>query len=357
MLTSAADYVYNAANVAASAVDIQGRIIPTEDINGQPHPLRRENFAYLSEAMSERLGAAYWSCPAKNAPLHTSDLGTIAAAIPVYYADNLIYSTPDASAYIRRVSSVAAQAPDAYHVNLLTEDDCNLPPFIPATLDAEPFRYCFYAVNQLRFGWQSFDPAVRSFGGSVSVTGFDKDRSYSGSAFCDNTTPQTLGSSLGTGTRINTGGKTFYLAGDNLWALDDWSAAEMQTGGVVAQELDYSGWMYFGLSAKPAYKSPRLFLRFEVYHFDASVNETKYVWVPLGSVRTAEDSDGFAFLFGTYVDRSFLRGVVTSCFSDASFALTGTARRAYVVSYSAAAVLAEFPYKSILPSAWTWTPT
>ena len=55
MLDDVSDYTYNASNIVSDGVAIEGRIIPTEDINGQPHPLRRENFAFLSEAISERL--------------------------------------------------------------------------------------------------------------------------------------------------------------------------------------------------------------------------------------------------------------------------------------------------------------
>lgn len=55
MLNDVSDYTYNAANIESDGVAIEGRIIPTEDINGEAHLLRRENYAFLSEAISERL--------------------------------------------------------------------------------------------------------------------------------------------------------------------------------------------------------------------------------------------------------------------------------------------------------------
>ena len=55
MLDDVSDYTYNAANISSDGVVIEGRIIPTEDINGEAHLLRRENYAFLSEAICERL--------------------------------------------------------------------------------------------------------------------------------------------------------------------------------------------------------------------------------------------------------------------------------------------------------------
>ena len=73
MLDDVSDYTYNATNIESDDVVIEGRIIPTEDIDGEAHLLRRENFAYLSEAISERWGFSVWKVP----PVHGSLLRSL----------------------------------------------------------------------------------------------------------------------------------------------------------------------------------------------------------------------------------------------------------------------------------------
>jgi len=55
MLKTKDDYVFLKNTLNALDIGIKGRIIPTEDIDGSKHPLRRENNAYLWEALLERV--------------------------------------------------------------------------------------------------------------------------------------------------------------------------------------------------------------------------------------------------------------------------------------------------------------
>ena len=172
MLIDAADYVYNAANIAASAVDIQGRIIPTEDVAGQVHPLRRENFAYLCEAISERLGAAYWSCPAKNAPVLSRHIGFIGAQIAsLYPASAAAWMNPSASAYERaEAASINDLIETVYAANAITSSDCTIPATVGSALSANYFRHCFYNINRLRTRFNGVSATAGTHGGSVSAT-------------------------------------------------------------------------------------------------------------------------------------------------------------------------------------------
>ena len=92
MLNSIADYTYNATNITTDGVDIQGRIMPTEDIDGEGHPLRRENFAYMCEGISERMGVAWWNVPQRNGGLDLPTLKTIWLYIKSFYPPNPIPS-------------------------------------------------------------------------------------------------------------------------------------------------------------------------------------------------------------------------------------------------------------------------
>lgn len=355
MLIDASDYTYNATNIATDAVTIEGRIIPTEDINGQPHPLRRENFAYLSEAISERRQASTWIVPGYRSPVIKTHPAGIASLIISLYSQNFRFMDEDDSSYPARASSLSEySASDAYHDKLLDSSDCNIPGSVPDGLSADYLRHLFYAVNRLRYGWQSFSPTVGTFGGEVKFSATNKEGRGVFTQMCDQNEMQSLGSANGNSVEVSwqigtTSGK-MRLQGSSLYSFQDWDFSTYPS--FVTQEGNYSGRLFFGLSAMPDFTSPRLFLKFQVVGADGS---RKYVWKPV-QAQTATYADGFAYLFVTWVDLNFFRSLVSLCFPDASFTLSGSSTRSYGVSLIDEAVLAEFPYKSILPSAWTWTP-
>ena len=357
MLIDAADYVYNATNIATDAVDIQGRIIPTEDIDGQPHPLRRENFAYLCEAISEREGSAWWRCPAEHAPVLAQHIGGIGARITsLYPAAGGIWMKPSAT-YPRTVYD-GRTLPEIYAGNAYKSADCTIPATVGNALSANYFRHCFFNINRLRTKFGQETPTPGTVGGTVSATVKDKTGTGSGSAFCDGSQFLALGNANGTGVDVTgslpSGSWSVDLVGSTLYELYDVSAHYFDAGS-MCRELSFAGFLYLGLSAKPAYSVRQLFLIWDVG--DSSAPGPGVLIIDPVSARTAENAEGFPFVFGVSIDMGYLRGLVSFAIPGAEFTLTGASERSYYVRYSGCYVLGDAPFKSILPSAWTWTPT
>lgn len=360
MLVSPSDYTWLASYI--SGVDIQGRIIPTEDINEQPHPLRRENLAYLSEMVSERMELTFARVPAANAPLLKTLPSQLGTAIAGLYSGNTRFVNPSAQ-FERVVSQSASQtAADAYAANLYAAADCSIPS-IPSALSADYLRRCFYFANRLDWRWYDHSPTVASYGGTVSASAKNKHGTGTGSTNCA-ASVLALGNISGTGSRVSinmptgstppTSSQQFYLTGNTLYALDDLSSALFDAG-EPCSEIYYAGWLYLGLSSRPTYISPRLFLRWKVVEGYATTSTTHYVWDPVNA-RTAENADGFAFEYAFAPSQSYLRGIVSSAVPGANFNLTGSQWRSYTVDYAGMAVLADSNFPSKLPSGWTWTP-
>ena len=165
MLDDASDYTYNAANIESDGVVIEGRIIPTEDIDGEAHLLRRENYAFLSEAISERLDITHWEVPARNDGLKLSLPKSTWAWIKDIYDGNhpsqpsvgsYGYVKPD-YVFTDNVSTTDYPWPyRAYFDALLGLDD--LPDsmywdYWPYYLYCDDMRTMFYYLNLLRRRW------------------------------------------------------------------------------------------------------------------------------------------------------------------------------------------------------------
>ena len=147
-------------------MSIEGRIIPTEDINGQAHSLRRENFAYLCEAISERWGYAIWKVPSVHAPLLRSIPQDVWSEIRFIYASNVPQTTsmgtlgfvrPD-QVFVDVVSNSSTRVYETYKDALLSAADLPIgvgwdylyPPYY---MYANDMRTMFYFINLLRRKW------------------------------------------------------------------------------------------------------------------------------------------------------------------------------------------------------------
>lgn len=202
MLNDETDYTYNAQNIEDSEVDIQGRIIPTEDVDGEPHPLRRENFAYLSEMVCERQPPTaqqdpFWSVPTKNAPVTKTEPSAMGAKIRDLYQHNATqnqYATVTSPAefypYDCKPSDFAGVTDThpnqlailraIYPNNLLKLSDCVVPDTMEDPLSLDYMRRMFYAMKFMSVrGWATTEQAG-TVGGSRTVQGYDEQADSTG---------------------------------------------------------------------------------------------------------------------------------------------------------------------------------
>lgn len=198
MLDDASDYVYNGNNVATDGVDIEGRIVPTEDIDGETHPLRRENLAYLSEMICERMPSQeatnnpFWSVPSlAGAPLSAHEPSEIGAKIRELYQHNSTQNQPTTtvppSSFFPR-DCVPSDFPPTVDSNpntrsmlrvnyanqLLKLSDCVVPDTMPANLSLDYMRRLFYAMDYMSVReWATTDQAG-TVGGARKAEGYSE---------------------------------------------------------------------------------------------------------------------------------------------------------------------------------------
>lgn len=384
MLSTASDYTYNATNLATDGVDIQGRIIPTEDIDGLPHPLRRENYAYLSEALSERYTATFWSVPQRTTP-RISDVKNWWLVIKDFYTNNYAnnqswhFVKPDAVLPAKTTTNTNQQWVDVYLEYILGVTD------LPTTMRCDTFydlyaddiRTLFWAVNQLRRqvigktipsgGSLTITPGKS--GGSMSVDAvlFDPNASdpyapiplhqsqpISGVSTSDTTISGTVtggsGDPLSYSYRLlNNDLYRYYQArkGAGAWNLD-------------GSEVYYSGSVIFTFSYPQKCPSNfEFFVELSVQGGTAANHTSCKAWVPVSATMT-RNNDGDVTAITFPVDLTWLHSVVQLMDPAATFAYDsvlpeGDYRQYYIQIHDY--VIVGYPdYKSLLPADWTWTP-
>lgn len=380
MLTTAADYTYNAANLAADYVDIQGRIIPTEDIASQPHPLRRENLAYLCEMICERLPSSqmasnpFWSVPAQHGPVAKTEPSAIGAKIRDLYSHNASQTsrtgaTQPAGYFPPSISisdfSVQSQS-NSYilretFASLLADlSDCAVPSVMPSALSADYLRACFYSANALRVREYGLNASSGTTGGTRHRSGYaervDADGNITTSQISNTAAAPgafSADSARANGYYVDVGASTYN---GYAYAFYDPQAATSPNTYADHYELWYAG--ASGAKALAA-DLPSVFGAVKVMFLQAYVEQGssgatgKYVLVPVAF--TATTSAGGDLTLTTPVDQSFWRGVVSAAYPGASYTPSGSGTY-YAVRAPSYLYICELAYPSLLPSGWTWTP-
>lgn len=390
MLNTVADYTYNAANIAADGVVIKGRIIPTEDVDGLGHPLRRENLAYLCEAISERNGAAYWNVPAQNAGLHLAIPKDIWAHIAEIYARNVPATTSMGSpGFVKpsynfgdATSVTDVRVLEAYSGALLSSTD--LPAdmswnYAPYYLYADDMRTTFYFVDLLRRRWMPLQ--IPSDSSLRRVIGKYGGAMYLDAALFDNnapapSTPIAVNDSTAisgfTDQRVSVSGSVTGGSGDPIYYSESLANYELylfrsaylvSTLYMDGLEDYYVGDVqlhYGGMSQKCGNTSPLLFVQFLINGYEnGGAGSSTYVWRPVPGATFVRDANGELTDISFPVTLAYLHALVQVAFPSANFnySTVRSAASYYRVSVSDWEVL-EYPdYASLLPSAWTWTPT
>lgn len=379
MLTTAADYVYNAANLVDDDVIIRGRIIPTEDINGQNHPLRRENFAYLSEALSERYGSAFWSVPARgDMPLLSFVKGWWQEIVHFYTynpdsgSGGSLYVKPSESfAPVVSASDLTWHA--AYAAKLLSVADLPTDMYFdtpPYYLYAWDIRAMFWAINELRRKpAASTIPSGGSLvinygksGGSMTADAVLYDNNaadpsaqiplHQSVSISGDSTSDTVISGSVTG---GSGNPITYNYRLTQYELYHYTQASVLTG--ANSYLNGSEYYYAGDALIQFSYPQKVAATFELL-VKFRVKGDYYAWLPVtATARRNNDGDVTAFTFP--VDLTWLRSVVQLAYPSATFSyatVTQYPPPSYSVSIVDYAVIEQPDYKSLLPAAWTWTP-
>jgi len=374
MLIDASDYTYNAANIAASAVDIQGRIIPTEDVAGQVHPLRRENLAYLCEMISERKAEAYWSVPSANAPLHKSDAKTLGDAIRELYSHNAAnqgaqprgffpadVTAADFAAAI--VSFDNSLLRNTYPGKLLKLSDCAVPSDVPSNLSADYLRKCFYAANEMRFKEYGLYGRGGTMGGTRKIAGYrenvDGDGNVTITQISDSATcPAAFSKNedRNSGYYVSVGG---HSANGYAYYFSDPPPATSPHAAMTHDEIWYegsSGAIMLSADVPDVYHDTKVMF-FNVFverHGGGQPREYKFVLTPV-VFNTSTSADGDVTMTAT-VNKAFWQSLVLVAFPQASLTLNGSGMY-YGIRGINYAYIVELKYPSSLPDAWTWTPT
>lgn len=373
MLNSISDYVYTRADYEG-LVNVSGRIIPSEDVSGQRNAIRTENFAFLCEAISERLG--YRRLAYKPHSLDRTLLQGLGGAVRQLYQQG---GFVDASVeFPRRIAANSgASAADVYVSAKLTERDCTVPTRAARSLDANYLRHCFYDVERLRTKFVDYDSAavVRTTAGAVRLSAVEVR--YTGGTLEEKTVTDEfvagggllpLGDADGTGHRFAmtwTSGSWYLLMGD----LYEFSNIAFRSDGKRTNtfELHYNGgWICVCSTSHHAEISPlKLFVLYSIEHVHASyvgakdsTSEVKYVYSPVNVAR-ATDSDGFAeyLYFNVGLRLASYRDLVTFAFPGAALDLSSPGNDDYRITYVGANLLASANYRSEISSlGWTWKP-
>lgn len=369
MLNSAADYVYNAANLVADGVVIRGRIIPTEDIAGQPHPLRRENFAYLSEALSERLRTASWLVPGQYQVPWKSDITAMRSAISALY-NGRNFAKPGATLAAKVAASTSSGVPSEYAADNLGTSDFPSTWHVDSSnyMYADDLRNLFYAVNQLQRKWEG-TASMSAKTGAVSldavVWGYDSDdpQTQTKIPYSIQRTENVSGTTAVTFTGdipeplSPPSTYRFVMQSNCLYSFSTHSSYWAAQGQYSDRwEMHYSGSIGATFTTPPSLDDPQLFVNLTVDQGSGSASGGSRVIYPLSTTVERNSDDEIVGLSGT-VDLTTLRAVVSMVFPNASFSIGSYTDQAYRVLLGNAAVLDEKNCKSILPTAWGWRPT
>ena len=384
MLNTASDYTYNAANITSDVVDIQGRIIPTEDVAGQPHPLRRENLAYLCEMICERLGSQatsnpFWSVPAYRAAVTNTDPAAIGAKIRDLYSHNAQqtggsgitsptgFFPPDVTAS-RFATKTASNAADlilrtAYASHLLALSDCAVPSTLPAPLSANYLRHCFYAAEYMRvreYGLFPLSTNYGTMGGARSRVGTQESADSDG-----NITTTPISVTANAPSTFSTGSSSGYYVNVGASAPDyAYVFLDPPHPSPNRQTAQYEIW-YEGNAGAIVYAADipsnvrNLVVLFMLCYvteknLGTSADSSKYVLMPVAF--TPSTTTGGDKIYTAAVDKSFWQSVVTAAFPSANLSLSNSDME-YMVRAPTYNSVVEMEYPSRLPAAWTWTPT
>ena len=361
-------------------------------MDGEPHPLRRENFAYLSEMVCERLGAQatqnpFWSVPTKNAPVTKTEPSAMGAKIRDLYQHNAEQNQYAAATMPVGFFPADCQPSDfagvtdtrpntapilraIYPNNLLKLSDCVVPDTMEDPLSLDYMRRMFYALQFMSVREWATTRQEGTVGGTRTVQGYDEGVDSQGSPTTTsvnvsaNANPNfvvendsTCGYKVQLGHVADryTGGYVFFdhinsTAGQTRYHQECWyegSAANK----IIAQDLSplVTDW-----DVKVLFFRGLVERRTRISTYSPVTDFMSYTFPVANYTKTTEQSGDM--IFNVAVNKAFWRNIVLHAFPSANLTFTGSDTR-YIVYPPLYGFIVKVNYPSNLPDEWTWEPT
>lgn len=365
MLNSVNDYVLNRSAVISAGINIAGNIIPRQDVYGLAHPLRREDLAYLAEAIAERRGRAYSWNATRN--IYADGVLALGSGIRALYSGAFL--DPGFDFYVDpRVCDVDTIITDAFNGCMLETEDCTIPEYVGSSLSCNYLRHCFWNVNRLNRKYLNAEARntrsgyvhVQAYGWSGGAHPTQNDES--GTVYM----PDEYGWPGGTRITVQSG-NYYLLRSSDVYDYENGFALEEARGDEYNHfEISYQGNLFARFSSLAELKSDDLpmvycFRAHDI--FEASLTQTEEtirdVFIAVSGHVIRETGDYTAAVRGR-MDSDIYRAVLLAAFSFTPFdtdQLHTPGRHNYRLEFRGAFPIVQYQYRSEIDSlGWSWRP-